>query len=66
MEHDAYCVIHDCYYDIHNCVPERNTIEALHGEIPLDIKQSAAMRGWLDTEVRERVYDYLEELEKLK
>lgn len=66
MEHDAYCVIHDCYYDIHNCAPERNTIEALYKEISLNIKQSAAMRGWFDTEVRERVYDYLVDEERLK
>lgn len=61
LEEDAINVIHDAYYDIVDLEPSDYMIEKIHSQLPSTIILSAKQWGWNDTEVREKVYKWIEE-----
>ncbi|MBY3621151.1 hypothetical protein MHB77_31710 [Paenibacillus sp. FSL K6-3166] len=52
--------LHDCFLDIRGVKPSEEQIIIVAEEIPSFIKGLAQQWGWFDTEVREKLYLWLE------
>ena len=52
-------VIYDCYINIYGIELSDNLIKEILNELPIGIKFLAKEWGAWDTEVREKIYDYL-------
>lgn len=52
--------LHDCFIDITGAKPSEDQILVIAEEVPTDIKGLAFQWGWFDTEVREKIYLWLE------
>ncbi|CAI8945452.1 transposase [Brevibacillus sp. IT-7CA2] len=52
--------VHDCFLDITGTKPNEEQITIIVEEVPTDIKGLALQWGWFDTEVREKIYLWLE------
>jgi hypothetical protein len=53
-------VIHDCYLDIMDKEPTNEIIGEIAEDLTEDIKADADKWGWTDTEVADRVYQFIE------
>jgi hypothetical protein len=58
---EMHDTIRMCYDEIFDKKPSLNDMETIISKIPQDLKEHADQWGWDDTEVRDRVYEWIED-----